>query len=83
MTRSGSEKTSEEALTQLAVTRETLEAALRGSISGATLMPVDGLVRDVLLKFHVDREEVVAVLWDLVEDDDLRYDAAARVSRAG
>ncbi len=82
MTRSGSEKTSEEALTQLAVTRETLEAALRGSISDAP-MPVDGLVRDVLLKFHVDREEVVAVLWDLVEDDDLRYDAAARVSRAG
>lgn len=82
MSRSGSDKSSEEALTELAVTRDALEAALRGGISDAPI-PVDGLVRDVLLKFHVDREEVVAVLWDLVEEDNLRYDAAARVSRAG
>lgn len=82
MTRSSSATGSEEALTQLGVTRESLEAALRSSISESP-QAVDGLVSAVLSRFHVDREEVVAALWDLVEDDGLRYDAAARVSRVG
>lgn len=60
----------------------TLHEVLRGSIS-VDPQPVREVVDRVLNKCAVDREEIVAAMWDLVEDEGLIYDAAARIRRRG
>lgn len=64
-----------------AAQEQDLRAAVSGYISHEAL-PVDKIVSSVLGRYHVDPQEVVAVVWDLVEDEDLIYDASARVRRA-
>jgi hypothetical protein len=68
-------------LTVLAVADEgKLYDALRRAIS-AKPTPVSDVLSDVLHECRVDREEVVAAMWDLVEDEGFVYDAAATIRR--
>lgn len=62
-------------------TNDALHEALRKAISD-TPQRVSDVVERVVGEYRVDREEVVAAMWDLVEDDGLVYDAAARIRRA-
>jgi hypothetical protein len=52
-----------------------------GEYITATAQPVEQIVREVISRWAVDREEVIATVWDLIEDDELLYDASARVRR--
>jgi len=44
--------------------------------------PVSEMLGRVVRECQVDRDEIVAAMWDLVEDGELAYDGAARIRRS-
>lgn len=82
MTRTQPTQTSGETelIVMTGATEGDLYSALRGEIS-IEPTPVSTVVEHVLRACRVDREEVVAAMWDLVEDEGFIYDAAARIRR--
>lgn len=68
-------------LTTMHAPEQDLQAFVLGVVSEVP-RPFDELLRKVLDRFPVDREEVVAAVWDLVEDEGLVYDASATFRRA-
>lgn len=62
------------------VTTSDIYAALREGVR-AEPQPASAVVDGVVATCRVDREEVVAAMWDLVEDDGFVYDAGARIRR--
>ncbi|MBD3948153.1 hypothetical protein [Nocardioides ganghwensis] len=68
-------------MTTMHAPEQDLQAYVLGVVSEMP-RPFDELLGKVLAQFAVDREEVVAAVWDLVEDEGLVYDASATFRRA-
>lgn len=64
----------------LLIEKDDIYAALRDAV-GEKPQPAYELLQRVVADLHVGREQVVAALWDLVEDEGFIYDAAAKVHR--
>lgn len=65
----------------MTATVEELHRAVRDEIESGP-QPVQKILEDLQRRFPVDREELVAAIWDVVEDDQLIYTARATLTRA-